>query len=72
MTYFGRLIALLRVWEGSKHIRIFPGLVGWGLSLERPCQLDIQSVGCDTQTSWPVVSWVSNAALIDSSFEMGW
>ena len=38
MIYFGRLMALLRVREGSRHIRIFPGLVGvLSLSLELPC-----------------------------------
>ena len=28
--YFGRRIALLRVREGSRHTRTFPGLIGVG------------------------------------------
>ena len=57
--YFGHRMALLRVWEGSKQLRIFP--VWWGLVL---------AFGWDTLTSWPVVSYASRAALIASSFEM--
>ena len=60
MIYSGHRMALLRVWEGSKQLRIFP--VWWGLVL---------AFGWDTLTSWPVVSYASRAALIASSFEMG-
>ena len=55
MMYFGCLMALLRVWEGSRHIWIFPSLVGVG-SLSQTTMLDIQSAGCDTRTSWPMLS----------------
>ena len=44
-------MALLRVCEGSRHIRTFPGLVGV-LSLSRTTMLDIQSVGCDQELSY--------------------
>ena len=59
MIYFGHRMALWRVREGSKQLRIFP--VWWGLVL---------AFGWDTLTSWPVVSYASRAALIASSFEM--
>ena len=71
MMYFGRRMALLRVCEGSKQIRIFPGLVGVG-SLSRITMLETQLVGWDTLISWPVASYVSSAALIAFSFEIGW
>ena len=60
MIYFGHWMALLRVWEGSKQLRIFS--VWWGLVL---------AFGWDALTSWPVVSYTPRAALIASSFEMG-
>ena len=60
MIYFGHRMALLRGWEGSKQLRIFP--VWWGFVL---------AFGWDTLTSLPVVSYASRAALIASSFEMG-
>ena len=59
MIYFGHRMALLRGWEGSKQLRIFP--VWWGF---------VFAFGWDTLTGWPVVSYASRAALIASSFEM--
>ena len=53
-------MALLRVWEGFKQLRIFP--VWWGLVL---------AFGSDILTSLPVVSYAFRAALIASSFEIG-
>ena len=44
MMYFGRRMALFRVCDGSKQIRIFPGLVGVG-SRSLMTMLEIQSVG---------------------------
>ena len=58
--WYGHRMALLRVWEGFKQLRVFP--VWWGLVL---------AFGSDILTSLPVVSYASRAALIASSFEIG-
>ena len=70
MMYFGCRIALLRVWEGSKHMRIFPGLVIVG-SRSRTTMFETQSVGWETLTSWPVALQLSSALLIFSYFDVG-
>ena len=46
---------LVRGLERVQAYSDFSGLAGVG-SLSRITMLDIQSVGCDTRISWPVVS----------------
>ena len=61
------------LWRFSSKVGMMAsyGLVE-GLVRVPPAMLEIQSVGWDTRTSWPVAWYASSAVLIDSSFEMGW